>query len=229
MHFKIFKYIFQILNVYITKYESGGQFWPIAHNTTIFSLVLSQIIALGVFGIKESSVASGFTIPLIICTLLFNEYCRQRFLPTFKNNAAEVAIPNGLSLSPTHTPLFQAWLLDCLQVLIEMDRKDELCGRMEETYRDLHTVYCQFTATSHELCRCGCLNHRGDVKSIPNWEKLNPGLIYPTLGRLPLPGIKLEVIGWLSLFLSFSGKDRSQLKGSLTIHCNLDIEETSKK
>ncbi|KAG2698869.1 hypothetical protein I3760_07G167900 [Carya illinoinensis] len=163
----------QILNVYITKYESGGQFWPIAHNTTIFSLVLSQIIALGVFGIKESSVASGFTIPLIICTLLFNEYCRQRFLPTFKNNAAEV--------------------------LIEMDRKDELCGRMEETYRDLHTVYCQFTATSHELCRCGCLNHRGDVKSIPNWEKLNPG------------------------------KDRSQLKGSLTIHCNLDIEETSKK
>lgn len=91
--------MFQILNVYVTKYESGGQFWPIAHNTTIFSLVLSQIIALGVFGIKESSVASGFTIPLIICTLLFNEYCRQRFLPTFKNNAAEVSILDELSLS----------------------------------------------------------------------------------------------------------------------------------
>ncbi|XP_041018890.1 CSC1-like protein RXW8 isoform X2 [Juglans microcarpa x Juglans regia] len=163
----------QILNVYITKYESGGQFWPIALNTTIFSLVLSQVIALGVFGIKKSSVASGFTIPLIICTLLFNEYCRQRFLPTFKNNAAEV--------------------------LIEMDRKDELCGRMEETYRDLRTVYCQFRATSHELCRCGCSNHHGDGKSIPDWEKLNPG------------------------------KERSQLEGSLTIHCNLDIAETSKK
>ncbi|KAF5456055.1 hypothetical protein F2P56_025570 [Juglans regia] len=171
----------QILNVYITKYESGGQFWPIALNTTIFSLVLSQVIALGVFGIKKSSVASGFTIPLIICTLLFNEYCRQRFLPTFKNNAAEV--------------------------LIEMDRKDELCGRMEKTYRDLRTVYCQFTATSHELCRCGCLNHHGDGKSIPDWEKLNPGLIHPTLGRLPLPGIK--VIGWLSLFLSFQARNKA--------------------
>jgi hypothetical protein len=99
MDFKIFKYVFQILNVYVPKYESGGQYWPIVHITTIFSLVLSQIIALGVFGIKRSPVASGFTIPLIICTLLFNEYCRQRFLPVFKNNAAEVTIQNGLSFS----------------------------------------------------------------------------------------------------------------------------------
>jgi hypothetical protein len=99
MDFKIFKYVFQILNVYVSNYESGGQYWPIVHITTIFSLVLSQIIALGVFGIKRSPVASGFTIPLIIGTLLFNEYCRQRFLPVFKNDAAEVAIQNGLSLS----------------------------------------------------------------------------------------------------------------------------------
>ena len=92
MHFTIFKYIFQILNVYVSKYDTGGQFWPVVHNTTIFSLALSQIIALGVFGIKRSPVASGFTFPLIISTLLFNEYCRQRFLPIFKSNDAQVAI-----------------------------------------------------------------------------------------------------------------------------------------
>ncbi|XP_041018892.1 CSC1-like protein RXW8 isoform X4 [Juglans microcarpa x Juglans regia] len=100
-----------------------------------------------------------------------------------------------------------AYLVYKNQVLIEMDRKDELCGRMEETYRDLRTVYCQFRATSHELCRCGCSNHHGDGKSIPDWEKLNPGLIHPTLGRLLLPRIK--VIGWLSLFLSFQERNEA--------------------
>lgn len=116
----------QIVNVYITKYEGGGQLWPIVHNTTIFSLVLTQMISLGVFGIKKSPVASGFTIPLIICTLLFNEYCRQRFSPIFKKNVA--------------------------QVLLEMDRRDEQSGRMEEIHQQLHSAYCQLPLTSHEFC-----------------------------------------------------------------------------
>ncbi|XP_029128503.1 CSC1-like protein RXW8 isoform X3 [Cajanus cajan] len=81
----------QIINVYITKYDSGGQFWPIAHNTTIFSLIFAQLIALGVFGLKSSSIASGFTIPLLIGTLLFHQYCRKRFLPVFKSNSAQLA------------------------------------------------------------------------------------------------------------------------------------------
>lgn len=84
--------LFQMLNVYVSKYESGGQLWPVVHNSTIFSLVFMQIISLGVFGLRKSPVASGFTIPLFIGTLLFYEYCRQRFLPIFRNHAAEVMI-----------------------------------------------------------------------------------------------------------------------------------------
>ncbi|KAK8943696.1 hypothetical protein KSP40_PGU016183 [Platanthera guangdongensis] len=110
----------QLLNVYRTKYESGGQLWPIVHNTIIFSLVLAQIIALGIFGLKKSTVASGFTIPLVICTLLFHEYCRKRFLPIFKNFSA--------------------------QALVEMDREDEISGRMEEIHRMLQSAYRQPTA-----------------------------------------------------------------------------------
>ncbi|CAL2233881.1 unnamed protein product [Prunus armeniaca] len=87
----------QILNVYIPKYESGGQFWPMMHNTVIVSLILMQIIALGVFGLRRSPIASGFTIPLLIFTLLFNEYCRQRFHPIFRNHVSEVVIQKGLS------------------------------------------------------------------------------------------------------------------------------------
>lgn len=64
--------------------------WPIVHNTTVFSLLLTQIIAVGVFGLKESPVSAIFTILLVIFTLLFNEYCRQRFHPLFKSYSAQV-------------------------------------------------------------------------------------------------------------------------------------------
>ncbi|KAM0830021.1 hypothetical protein ACQ4PT_066493 [Festuca glaucescens] len=111
----------QLLNVYRTRYDTGGLYWPIAHNTVIFSLVLTQIICLGVFGLKESPVAAGFTIPLIILTLLFNQYCRKRLLPLFKTFPA--------------------------QDLIDMDREDERSGRMEHIHGRLHTAYCQFPDT----------------------------------------------------------------------------------
>ena len=82
---------FQFLNVYCTKYDTGGLYWPIAHNATIFSLVLTQIICLGVFALKKSPVAAGFTVPLIIFTLLFFQYCRKRHLPLFKSFPAQVS------------------------------------------------------------------------------------------------------------------------------------------
>ncbi|KAG6532793.1 CSC1-like protein RXW8 [Zingiber officinale] len=105
----------QILNVYSTSYDSGGRMWPIVHNTTVFSLVLTQIIALGVFGIKASQMASAFTIPLLIITLLFSEYCKKHFYPIFRDLSA--------------------------QDFIDMDRDDEQCGRMPKIHEQLFTAY----------------------------------------------------------------------------------------
>ncbi|MQL73103.1 hypothetical protein Taro_005469 [Colocasia esculenta] len=128
----------QIFNVYCSKYDTGGQMWPIVHNTTIFSLVLAQIIAIGVFGLKESPVASGFTIPLVILTLLFNEYCRQRFHPIFKSLSA--------------------------QDVIEMDMQDEQSGRMEQIHEQLKTAYCQFPLKMTSICyRDGEVCHEGET------------------------------------------------------------------
>ncbi|XP_050379817.1 CSC1-like protein HYP1 [Argentina anserina] len=79
----------QLLNVYAPKYETGGTFWPIVHNSTIFSLVLMHIIGIGIFGIKKLALASSFMIPLPILTLLFNGFCRNRFLPIFKSYPVE--------------------------------------------------------------------------------------------------------------------------------------------
>lgn len=160
----------QILNVYVTMYEGGGKYWPIMHNTTIFSLVLTQIIAIGVFGLKESTVASAFTIPLIILTLLFNEYCRHRFYPIFKDNAA--------------------------QVLIELDRKDELCGRMEEVYKKFPKAYSQFPSTSNDLCKdiplplSHCEDRDGNTR-LQDLEDIKPGNL-PTQSLVVRSTLEIE-------------------------------------
>lgn len=108
----------QIMNVYFVKYQTDGSYWPLAHNATIFSLILTQVVAGILFGMKKSSSASTSTIPLIICTALFNVFCKNRFLPLFKNRAAQVAI--------------------------EMDRDDERSGKLQEIVEELPSAYNQF-------------------------------------------------------------------------------------
>ncbi|KAK1553275.1 hypothetical protein Q3G72_032042 [Acer saccharum] len=82
----------QFINVYEAKYETAGKFWPTVHNSMIFSLVLMQVIAMGIFALKKVSLASTLSAPLIVLTLLFNEYCRKRFLPNFTSYPAEALI-----------------------------------------------------------------------------------------------------------------------------------------
>ncbi|XP_023732383.1 CSC1-like protein At1g69450 [Lactuca sativa] len=82
----------QLLNVYAPKYESGGKFWPVVHDSTIFSLVLMQFIAFGIFTLKKLPHSTSATLPLPILTLLFNEYCRKRFLPIFMAYSTETLL-----------------------------------------------------------------------------------------------------------------------------------------
>ncbi|KAI0503446.1 hypothetical protein KFK09_014380 [Dendrobium nobile] len=167
----------QILNVYCSKYESGGQMWPIAHNATIFSLVLAQIIAIGVFGIKESPTSSSFTIPLVILTLLFNEYCRQRFYPIFHKFSA--------------------------QDLMEMDSEDERSGRLDEILKQLSSAYCQFPADTTELCNRGensVVTSQVDGESSSK-DVVKNGALHSTLGVLPVSRLK-EALASLSLLVT---------------------------
>lgn len=105
----------QLLNVYLPKYETGGRFWPIVHSSTIFSLLLMHAIAFGIFGLKKLPLASGLILPLPVLTLLFNEYCRKRFLPIFHAYPAES--------------------------LIKKDREEQNDPAMGEFFRKLVTAY----------------------------------------------------------------------------------------
>ncbi|XP_042418266.1 CSC1-like protein HYP1 isoform X1 [Zingiber officinale] len=82
----------QLFDVYQPKYDTGGRFWPVVHNSMIFSLVLMHVIAFGIFGLKKLPLASGLIVPLPVLTFLFNDYCRKRFLPVFNNFSAETLI-----------------------------------------------------------------------------------------------------------------------------------------
>ncbi|XP_050373012.1 CSC1-like protein At1g69450 isoform X2 [Argentina anserina] len=122
----------QFINVYAPRYETAGKFWPIAHNSVIFSLVLMHAIAVGVFTLKKVPVASTFTFPLPVFTLLFNEYCRKRFLPNF------IAYP--------------------AESLLKKDRQDENDPTMTEfytklvgTYQDPALMPINFTANGDRL------------------------------------------------------------------------------
>lgn len=74
---------FQIHNVYISTYETCGQYWPYIHHYIVIAIVIMQITMIGFFGLKSKPAASFATIPLLVFTLLFNEYCKIRFFPTF--------------------------------------------------------------------------------------------------------------------------------------------------
>ncbi|XP_052722788.1 CSC1-like protein HYP1 isoform X5 [Vigna angularis] len=105
----------KLSKVYVPKFETGGEFWPTVHNSTIFSLVLMHIIGIGIFGLKKLPLASILTIPLPILTLLFNEYCQKRFFPIFKDYPVEC--------------------------LIKKDRADQNQHNMIEFYDELANAY----------------------------------------------------------------------------------------
>ncbi|KAL7157995.1 hypothetical protein ABFS83_02G113200 [Erythranthe nasuta] len=76
-------FVNQIRDVYITTYETCGQYWPYIHHYIVVAIVIMQVTMIGLFGLKSKPSAAFSTIPLLVITLLFNEYCKIRFLPTF--------------------------------------------------------------------------------------------------------------------------------------------------
>ncbi|KAL3537660.1 hypothetical protein ACH5RR_001026 [Cinchona calisaya] len=95
-------FINQIEDVYITSYETCGQYWPYIHQYILVAIVLMQITMIGLFGLKSKPSASICTIPLLVLTLGFNEYCKRQFLPTFHNYSVQaIFIVEGFHLPIT--------------------------------------------------------------------------------------------------------------------------------
>ncbi|KAI9169185.1 hypothetical protein LWI28_008468 [Acer negundo] len=110
-------YVNQIQDVYETVYETCGQYWPHIHHYIFVGFILMQITMIGLFGLKSKPSAAIATIPLLLITIMFNEYCKMRFLPTFLHNSIQNAVEN--------------------------DELDEKSGQLEVNYKNASNAYFQ--------------------------------------------------------------------------------------
>ncbi|GLT80631.1 hypothetical protein SLA2020_520620 [Shorea laevis] len=85
-------YRHQIINVYIQQYESAAAFWPHVHGRIIASLVISQLLLMGLLSTKEAANSTPLLVILPVLTLSFHKYCKHRFEPAFRKYPLEEAM-----------------------------------------------------------------------------------------------------------------------------------------
>lgn len=89
--FAFLVYRHQIINVYIQRYESAAAFWPHVHSRIIASLLISQLLLMGLLSTKKAANSTPFLIILPLLTFAFHKYCKTRFEPAFNKYPLEEA------------------------------------------------------------------------------------------------------------------------------------------
>ncbi|KZV25536.1 hypothetical protein F511_27521 [Dorcoceras hygrometricum] len=85
-------YRHQVINVYEQQYESAAAFWPHVHARIIASLLISQLLLLGLLSTKKAANSTPLLVALPILTLTFHKYCKNRFEPAFRRYPLEEAM-----------------------------------------------------------------------------------------------------------------------------------------
>ncbi|KAL1192528.1 CSC1-like protein [Cardamine amara subsp. amara] len=98
-------YRHQIINVYNQQYESCGAFWPHVHGRIIASLLISQLLLMGLLASKEAADSTPLLIILPILTLSFHKYCKHRFEPAFRQYPLEDAMAKDKAEKETEPEL----------------------------------------------------------------------------------------------------------------------------
>ncbi|KAB5564282.1 hypothetical protein DKX38_004336 [Salix brachista] len=89
--FAYLAYRHQIVNVYNQQYESAAAFWPHVHSRIIASLLISQLLLLGLLSTKKAANSTPLLVILPILTLSFHNYCKSRFEPAFRKYPLEAS------------------------------------------------------------------------------------------------------------------------------------------
>jgi hypothetical protein len=70
---------YQYLYIFVRKFESGGDFWYGIYKFSMMSLMISMIIIIAYFFIKEGFIQGGLLIPLAVFIYFFWGYTQDRF------------------------------------------------------------------------------------------------------------------------------------------------------
>ncbi|XP_076912226.1 hyperosmolality-gated Ca2+ permeable channel 1.8-like [Bidens hawaiensis] len=90
--FAYFVYRHQVINVYNQRYESAAAFWPHVHHRIIASLLIAQLLLLGLLSTKKAISYTPLLVVLPILTLTFHKFCKSRFEPAFRKYPLEEAV-----------------------------------------------------------------------------------------------------------------------------------------
>ena len=74
----------QVMYVYSYPYQTGGLLWISFVNNVMTALIIAQITAIGLFGIKEAYLQAAWAVPLPIATIYFILLIRAKFTTTFR-------------------------------------------------------------------------------------------------------------------------------------------------
>lgn len=196
----------QIINVYNQQYESVAAFWPHVHSRIIASLLISQLLLMGLLSTKEAASSTPLLVVLPVFTLAFHKYCKRRFEPAFRNHPLEV-IPqcpllvisdDSLKRTPSiifsspgiyvngEVLIFFVSFLHHYFPLQEAMAKD-LAERQEEPNLNLkayladaylHPIFRSFEVEEEEVVQVGADKHRSHVASPSGSELSSPSPIH---------------------------------------------------
>ncbi|KAK3024992.1 hypothetical protein RJ639_044369 [Escallonia herrerae] len=130
-------FINQIQDVYETTYETFGQYWPYIHHYILLAIIITQITMIGLFGLKSKPSASFASIPLLVFTIAFNEYCKIRFFPTFCHYSVQEK-NHTHTIEKTPELIF---FLNCDQDAMKDDELDRENGLMEANCQNALDAY----------------------------------------------------------------------------------------
>uniref|UniRef100_A0A0A9VZC4 Putative membrane protein C2G11.09 n=2 Tax=Lygus hesperus TaxID=30085 RepID=A0A0A9VZC4_LYGHE len=83
---------YMLLYVYVTPFETGGQFLPSILHRLLIGLVISQVTILGVLTMKKAILLSFFVAMLPFLTALFYFYCRHKYYAKYTRVSIEGAV-----------------------------------------------------------------------------------------------------------------------------------------
>lgn len=134
-------YRHQIINVYNQRYESAGAFWPHVHSRIIASLLISQLLLLGLLSTKKAANSTPFLVVLPILTLAFHKYCKSRFEPAFRKYPIEEAMAKDLLDRTTEPEInLKAYLADAYLHPIFQSFEEEELVEVRVDKQQVHTA-----------------------------------------------------------------------------------------
>ncbi|KAK8537845.1 hypothetical protein V6N13_096355 [Hibiscus sabdariffa] len=147
-------YRHQIINVYNPQYESGAAFWPHVHSRIIASLLISQLLLMGLLSTKKAANSTPLLVILPVLTLTFHKYCKSRFEPAFRKYPLEEAMAKDLMDRTTEPDInLKAFLADAyLHPIFRSFEEEELVEvRVDKVRVDRHQTYAENAQTRDDL------------------------------------------------------------------------------